>query len=271
MTMKIPNGGPKMYTRCPSCRCEICFEPPANAASLPDGYKHKIKCPNCGAKISVAIPNTKAEVVQPTYTPNNPYAAQPETVFNTTTVAVTEKDAKKEVKKEKKKGGKGKSAFMLILSLLMVAVSVLAYLVSAGTLNVEILNGLVAFDGISPLMKASELFADGAPLGIIALLPTIFFVLSAIAFIVSIITLAVGKYPKALFLIFGILIAGAAVCTLLAPFFTGLAGGEGKEIAALFQDIIGEGKYLAFVGAGLGVLTFLFSLIFLAGGKKKAK
>ncbi len=263
-----------MYTRCPSCRCEICFEPPANAASLPDGYKHKIKCPNCGAKISVAIPNTKAEVVQPTYTPNNPYAAQPETVFSTTTIPVTEKEAKKEAKKakkekaEKKPAGRGKSAFMLILSLLMVAVAVLGYLVKAGTLKVEIMNGLVPFDGISPLMNATKLFEGGVPLGIIALLPSIFAVLAALTFIVSIIALAAGKYPKAFFLIFGLLIAGAAVCTLFAPVFVGMVLGVKVEIGAMFKSIIDSGLYLEFVGAGLGVLTFIFSLFFLAGGKK---
>ena len=44
-----------MYTRCPSCRAEISFEPPANMESLPDGYKHRIKCPSCGVTIGVKI------------------------------------------------------------------------------------------------------------------------------------------------------------------------------------------------------------------------
>lgn len=49
-----------MYTRCPSCRAEISFEPPADAASLPDGYKHRIKCPSCGVTIGVKLPNRTA-------------------------------------------------------------------------------------------------------------------------------------------------------------------------------------------------------------------
>ena len=61
-----------MYTRCPSCRAEICFEPPANAANLPDGYKHRIKCPSCGVTIGVKLPNRDAIAsVQPTFTPAN--------------------------------------------------------------------------------------------------------------------------------------------------------------------------------------------------------
>ncbi|MBO5776861.1 MAG: hypothetical protein J6R34_00255, partial [Clostridia bacterium] len=57
-----------MYTRCPSCRAEISFEPPVHADSLPDGYKHKIKCPSCGVTIGVKIPRHEA-VAQPVYAP----------------------------------------------------------------------------------------------------------------------------------------------------------------------------------------------------------
>ena len=70
-----------MYTRCPSCRAEICFQVPDNAANLPDGYKHKIKCPNCGVKIAVRLPNRDAIAApQPTFMPQNPNAFPAEPV-----------------------------------------------------------------------------------------------------------------------------------------------------------------------------------------------
>jgi hypothetical protein len=62
-----------MYTRCPSCRAEISFEPPVNATSLPDGYKHKIKCPSCGVTIAVKIPRLE-NTVQPVVVPQAPVA-----------------------------------------------------------------------------------------------------------------------------------------------------------------------------------------------------
>lgn len=274
-----------MYTRCPSCRAEISFEPPANAASLPDGYKHKIKCPSCGVTIGVKIPRLDADAVQPTFTPANPNATPSETVFSAAPVAVTEKEAAKEMKKAKKSGGRGKSFFMFLISLLLVLVSGLGYLSVKGTIDVELLQGFQMFDGISPIaLMISDMAAFKAAsfdvsigTGIVYLLPTILFLLSGISAIVSIICLAVGKYSKVFNLIFGLLICGAAICTLLyAPLYLLSAATEAGievefSIGEYFKDIIANKMYLAFVGAGLGVLSFLFSLFFLGGKKQKAE
>ncbi|HBW06002.1 MAG TPA: hypothetical protein DEF02_05510, partial [Clostridiales bacterium] len=68
-----------MYTRCPSCRAEISFEPPANMESLPDGYKHRIKCPSCGVTIGVKI--NKIDTTPATLVQQAPAYTQPQTNF----------------------------------------------------------------------------------------------------------------------------------------------------------------------------------------------
>ena len=54
-----------MYTRCPSCRSEISFDPPANKDSLPENYRHRIKCPSCGVTIGVKINQSPQVLGQP--------------------------------------------------------------------------------------------------------------------------------------------------------------------------------------------------------------
>ena len=54
-----------MYTRCPSCRSEISFDPPANKDSLPENYRHRIKCPSCGVTIGVKINQSPQMLSQP--------------------------------------------------------------------------------------------------------------------------------------------------------------------------------------------------------------
>ncbi len=54
-----------MYTRCPSCRSEISFDPPANKDSLPENYRHRIKCPSCGVTIGVKINQNPQILSQP--------------------------------------------------------------------------------------------------------------------------------------------------------------------------------------------------------------
>ena len=126
-----------MYTRCPSCRAEICFQPPANAANLPDGYKHRIKCPSCGVTIGVKLPNRDAIAqVQPTFTPANPNAYASEPIYNAGTAAAVpadDKQAKREARalaKTQKKSGRSRNAMIFIFAALLVVCSVLGYFFS---------------------------------------------------------------------------------------------------------------------------------------------
>ena len=53
-----------MFTRCPSCKSEISFEPPENFEFLPNGYRHRLQCPNCGIAIGVSIPKPPPKVIE---------------------------------------------------------------------------------------------------------------------------------------------------------------------------------------------------------------
>ena len=118
-----------MYTRCPSCRAEISFEPPANAASLPDGYKHKIKCPSCGVTIGVKIPRLDS-AVQPTFTPQNPNAVSSEPVYT-----AQAPEAVAPAKDKKKPYGRAANIFAMIFSALLAVILGIGHLVNNGSPN----------------------------------------------------------------------------------------------------------------------------------------
>ncbi len=139
-----------MYTRCPSCRSEICFDAPANVESLPDGYKHRIKCPCCGVTIGVKI-NKVDTSVQPTYNPYNPQPLdQPAPYAGVADVAPVAPVAKV---KPAKKSGLPRNLFILILSLALIAMSIVGYFVNTGAIEITEdnlwVNSFSYFDGIS--------------------------------------------------------------------------------------------------------------------------
>ncbi|MEG2451168.1 MAG: hypothetical protein RSB09_05465, partial [Clostridia bacterium] len=140
-----------MYTRCPSCRSEISFDAPSNMANLPDGYKHRIKCPNCGVTIGVKIPRQESYLdAQPIYAPQNPNATSFEPIYN-----AGEATAFKDVSAKQKKGtGRGRTTVMLLFSLIFVALSIVAYLINTNVISFDFtqmpwLQYIVAYDGIS--------------------------------------------------------------------------------------------------------------------------
>lgn len=265
-----------MYTKCPSCRSEISFEPPANMSSLPDGYKHRIKCPYCGVTIGVKIPKVTSEAT--VFAPQNPYETNPEPVMPMENVSpVSESASTKEKKKAAKaakaakgdkKAGTGRNIFMMLLSLVLVAVSALAYLNSTGKLSVDLLNGLAAFDGItiwkSIIVDKFNPFAGEILDGIYAILPLIVFTLAGINFIVALISCFGKKYGRAWNFIASLIIAAAAIVSLFVPVI------KGANLVEYFLTIISDGKYLIFVAPGVAFIEFLFALIFLKSLKKKA-
>ena len=272
-----------MYTRCPSCRAEISFEPPANAASLPDGYKHKIKCPSCGVTIGVKIPRLDS-AVQPTFTPQNPNAVSSEPVYN----AAPAETAEALVKTKAKKAPYGRAAniFVLLFSAVLAVVLGLAYLVDTGSLKVDFLSGLAPFNPISPVVELiNGMEIDSIPALIIGLIPTITLALAVINAIVAIICCAVGTYSRVYNLIWGLLIlAGGLACLFQSTFMymaspallEKLTGGEyNPSTLELFLlpviEIIESKLWVAFAVPGLGILSFLTSLFSLGVRRKKAK
>jgi hypothetical protein len=271
-----------MYTRCPSCRAEISFEPPANAASLPDGYKHKIKCPSCGVTIGVKIPRLDS-AVQPTFTPQNPNAVSSEPVFTAQDTATETAPTKA----KKAPYGRAANIFVMIFSALLAVVLGLAYLVNSGSINVEFLQGIAIFDPITPILLLIEGGAADLDIvaTIIALIPTITLALAAINAIVAIICCAVGTYSRAYNFIWGLLIlVGGVACVFQSTFLymafpellVELTGGDyTPSIMELFMlpiiEIADAQAWVAFAVPGLGVLAFFTSLFSLGVRRKKAK
>ncbi len=269
-----------MYTRCPSCRSEISFEAPANINNLPDGYKHRIKCPNCGVTIGVKIPRQEAYLqAQPTYTPQYPQATSYEPVYQAAPVAAAPAKAEKAAKvKADKKSGRGRNFVILLLSLAFVALSVVGYLIANGTLaDVPAwAQSISLFGGISLLANAEALgalFEASIAVGIVTILPLILFLVAALNAVVAFIALIGGKYGRAWNLISGLILAACAICMMFQLLLLMLAGGAevpAEGVVEYFTSLIEGQQYFAFVSAGLGVLQLLFSLIFLKSLKRKA-
>ena len=252
-----------MYTRCPSCRAEISFEPPVHADSLPDGYKHKIKCPSCGVTIGVKIPRHEA-VAQPAYNPNPITAPIEENYYNAPADNTPAYEENYAPTKAKKKGfGRAASAFAMIWALLLLGVFVVAYLAETKVLpELSLLAGLGRYDVISNIISlckpgefAAQWNADKANL-IWGLVPALTMLLTFIQFIVSFSCLCAGKYSRGYNVFWTLLIFAGSALSLLLPVFT-----ENAEFKALFTGLIDRGEWLALAAvAGLGFLAFFTAL-----------
>ena len=252
-----------MYTRCPSCRAEISFEPPVHADSLPDGYKHKIKCPSCGVTIGVKIPRHEV-AIQPTYVPQNPNAVSPEETYEAPLVADNNVAEDVAPAKAKKKGfGRAASAFAMIWSLLLLGFFVVAYLVTKEIIPTHaVLGNLGRFDVISYIIELCEpdMFkSKWAELGadmIWNFVPAITMLLAFIQFVVSFSCLCAGKYSKAYNVIWTLLIFAGAALSLLLPVLA-----DGEEFKTFFTGLVDAGAWIELVGAvALGFIAFLTAL-----------
>ena len=269
-----------MYTRCPSCRAEISFEPPVHADSLPDGYKHKIKCPSCGVTIGVKIPRHEV-AVQPTYVPQNPNAVQPEETYNAPVEAVDnnvyeEAPAKTKTKTKKKGFGRAASAFAMIWSLLLLGFFVVAYLVTKEIIPThEILAGIGQYDAISILIGFcepgyfAEVWESAGASTIWYLGPVATMILALIHFIVSFSCLCAGKYSKGYNVVWTLLIFGGAALSLLYPALFLITTGATTELGVSGADIlldtlklfVEQDAWLALITVpALGFIAFLTAL-----------
>jgi len=270
-----------MYTRCPSCRSEISFELPANldTASLPENYRHRIKCPCCGVTIGVKINRIDTSATYPNYNNfNNSNTQKPQpaaTAFEpvneqfetyqqqttTTTTTVTKKT--KSAARADKKSGVGRNITVMIFSLLFVALCAVGYLINQGTIkipeNLMWLDIVRSCDGINlfdTLINDFEGFKNGIALIegaanktvllLSSVVPAFLFVLAGINFIVAFIAACGKKYPRAWNLISGILIAGCLILLLFIPFIQGvkLVGIKG-DLIGYFQDVINGTEYFS--------------------------
>ncbi len=258
-----------MYTRCPSCRAEISFMPPANPESLPEGYKHRIRCPHCGVTIGVKINKIDVAATYPGGYPNaNPAYQQPYAPYaqaptypassgfapvNTAPEAVSGFDTTETKAKPEKKSGISRNIFMLIFSLGFIMLSIMGYLIAKGTVTMmegteTWAAGITSFSGIGQwemLCTNFEAFKSifsmqegimGIMLGIAAIMPMVLFTFAGISFIIAFFGLIFKKYNKTLNLIFSIIIGAAAITTFFLFYInpTTLAGFAGENFLSTF-------------------------------------
>ena len=296
-----------MYTRCPSCRAEICFQVPENAANLPDGYKHKIKCPNCGVKIAVRLPNRDAIAApQPTFMPQNPNAfpAEPVHTAPVETAPVDEKAAKRQARAAaaaNRKSGRSRNVMIFIFAALLLVCSLLGhFFADQGGATMEdimgdimgetgsseeltagdFLSALSAFDGVGMLediagdeMTAEyikAIFEENVADGLVTVLPIIFFLGTLITAALALVGFIVKKYPRLVHLILALGLLAVSACILFQPFLFSYAGELELDLAQYFMEtVIGDMNFLLLAPAAIGVLHTLFALIFLKSLKKK--
>lgn len=296
-----------MYTRCPSCRAEICFQVPDNAANLPDGYKHKIKCPNCGVKIAVRLPNRDAIAApQPTFMPQNPNAfpAEPVHTAPAETAPVDEKAAKRQARAAaaaNRKSGRSRNVMIFIFAALLLVCSLLGhFFADQGGATMEdimgdimgetgsseeltagdFLSALSAFDGVGMLediagdeMTAEyikAIFEENVADGLVTVLPIIFFLGTLLTAALALVGFIVKKYPRLVHLILALGLLAVSACILFQPFLFSYAGELELDLAQYFMEtVIGDMNFLLLAPAAIGVLHTLFALIFLKSLKKK--
>ena len=296
-----------MYTRCPSCRAEICFQVPDNAANLPDGYKHKIKCPNCGVKIAVRLPNRDAIAApQPTFMPQNPNAFPAEPVYTAPvdTAPVDEKAAKRQARAAaaaNRKSGRSRNVMIFIFAALLLVCSLLGhFFADQGGATMEdimgdimgetgsseeltagdFLSALSAFDGVGMLediagdeMTAEyikAIFEENVADGLVTVLPIIFFLGTLLTAALALVGFIVKKYPRLIHLILALGLLAVSACILFQPFLFSYAGELELDLAQYFMEtVIGDMNFLLLAPAAIGVLHTLFALIFLKSMKKR--
>lgn len=252
-----------MYTICPSCKSELSFTLPVSKDQLPDGYKHRLKCPCCGVTIAVKVkPEKPVEQVEETkvndqavdnaaeQVEEQPILTEDESVEEVVEEAPEEEEAVEEVApaKKVKKSGAGRNVVMLLFSLIFVAITVVGYFVEKSYGAHDLYNGINLFKQLSSI---SELHVI-----IYSLLPFVLFVIAGIQAIVAIVSLIGKKYSRAFNIVASVIIAGIALVVMLYPV-------NAKSVGDNMNFILSNTYYMAFVGAGLAVIELILSLAFI--------
>lgn len=251
-----------MYTRCPSCRAEISFEPPANLETLPDGYKHRIKCPSCGVTIGVKINKIETQTAELAQAPTYP---QPQTDFE----PVYNDDAPVTTEKKEKHSGVGRNVTMMVMSLIFIVLSALGCLVKTGVIKND-LYGIAALDGISgwiTLFKdGTDAFGDKALIIIANVVPMALLLFAFANFLVALISACGKRYGRAYNVVSSILIGLLAIAIMFTSLLTGgnASNNIGEHFAALAQN-----GYLVIANAALGLIQIILGLCFIKSLERK--
>ncbi len=260
-----------MYTRCPFCRSEISFEPPANLATLPDDYKYPIKCPCCGVLIGVKLNKIDREATYP-----NSYAPRP-TEFNDVNSADRAEaafDAQPVAQKSGKRPGTTRNILMMILSLLFVGLFVVGYLAEKGIINFGSYSafGFTYFSAIGDFemmikdfgaFKAAVVASYGA-----SLIPILLFVFAGVDFIVAFISACGKKYSRAFNLVWSILVFLLSVGMLFVGYLAEAHPAE-TDMIGYIQDLASEYCVVLVAGVVIGLVQFICSLCYLKTLERK--
>jgi len=270
-----------MFTKCPSCHTEISFEPPANA---PAGYKHRIKCPNpaCGVTISVALPSKQAAApATPAPAAQTAAPAVAPTAYAPVPSAMEASQTSGKVKYK----GRARSLFMLIFSLLFVALNVVAFLIATGKMAGIAALGMgsatigetvyVPFDGISFIMMLIKDFAGTTALFsgqlmmfsiLMYVVPAALLLFAGILALSNLIGFLAGKYGKTGNVIFSLLVFILSAAVMFQSFIIITLSGTSVDFMTYIQAILAN-QLVSIIAVGVGFLFFIFSIIF--GAKKK--
>ncbi len=199
---------------------------------------------------------------------------------------------------EKKKSGLQRNIFMMILSLIIIGLNIASYVIAdkinTGALKItrenlwllsfEAFMGIDIWEGIveNPdlfvkafLDMAGEYTFESVGIGILQKMPFIFFNFALINFVVSFISACGKKYGRAFNVVWSTLMGVAGCMTLFGPlviinYGAELAGSPiTMSVEMYINDLINANNfYLYYVAAGLGVLQWIFSLIFITPLKK---
>ena len=270
-----------MFTRCPSCGREIVFTPPENAEFLPDGYRHRLQCPNCGIAIGVKIPKPPPKVIEEINVDNlvNPN--------NESGLVLVNQDEKKRRKRHRyyrryEEGQISKSLAMFFFALFFFIWPFIAYGLNAlrgGAIPNDV--NLYFFD-IDPigffikLIEASKndgthgvqkIFNEYAGGGTADMLGFLMMVTSAVLLVFMILALVAKKYPRILPMVFSLVIGLISLAVLLWPMFKSLSVPGG--IAGFFNGengIIRTKKLIYIAYPIIGFAQMLCGFIFMRPG-----
>ena len=233
--------------------------------------------------IGVKLPGRDAIAqVQPTFAPQNQGAYSPEPVHNAgiaETVpadAAAAKSSSRAAAKAQKKTGRSRNVMIFIFAALLVVCSVLGYFFLQGDIDIMQMSGLVYYDGVTQLEMMAEdttpfamIFEESVADGLVAVLPTIFFLGSILTAAIALIGFIAKKYSRLLNLILALGMLAVSLCIVLQPFLLTGMDGASEIMAEYFVNIIESEEYLIFAPAGIGVLHVLFALIFACIPMKK--
>ena len=230
-------------------------------ATYPNGI------PSVAPQPNLTYPNQPQQYVQPM-----PYV-QPQQTFAPWTSANANPTEQEEVeKKPKMRTGRPRNVMIMIMSLIFIILTVLAYTLDVTKLpdwasSLPIFNGLSGWEWLisdfNNILSASE-GIKGVMLSIVTLFPMFLFTLSCISFLLALFGFIFKKYNRVINLIIGILIGVIAVTMLFYPQIIAQL-----DLKVYFKSILSIEGVMCFVSAGLGIIYLLFTILFMKAMKIK--